>query len=112
MEDLTAEDFYRILTEPENAITKQYKELIATEGLALEFTDDGLKEMSKIAYEVNQSTENIGARRLYTVMEKLLEEVSFTADTMAGQTVTIDPNYVKQRLSGIAQNQDLSKYIL
>lgn len=112
LEDLTAEDFYRILTEPENAITKQYKELIATEGLALEFTDDGLKEVSKIAYEVNQSTENIGARRLYTVMEKLLEEVSFTADTMAGQTVTIDPNYVKQRLSGIAQNQDLSKYIL
>lgn len=112
LEDLTGDDFYRILTEPENAITKQYKELLATEGLSLEFTDEGLMEVSRIAYEVNQSNENIGARRLYTVMEKLLEEVSFSADTLAGQTIVIDPAYVRQRLDNIAENQDLSKYIL
>lgn len=112
LEDLTGDDFYRILTEPENAITKQYKELLATEGLTLEFTSEGLKEVSRIAYEVNQSNENIGARRLYTVMEKLLEEVSFSADSLAGQTIVIDPAYVRQRLDNIAENQDLSKYIL
>jgi ATP-dependent protease HslVU, ATPase subunit len=112
LEDLTADDFYRILTEPENAITKQYRELLGTEGLNLVFTDDGIREVSRIAHEVNQSTENIGARRLYTVMEKLLEDVSFTADTLSGQNVTIDTEYVKNKLSGIAENQDLSKYIL
>ncbi len=112
LEDLTANDFYRILTEPENAITKQYKALLATEEINLEFSEDGLREISKIASDVNMTNENIGARRLYTVMEKLLEEVSFDSDKYKGKTFTIDPAYVKDKLNGIAQNQDLSQYIL
>ena len=110
--DLSADDFYRILTEPNNAITKQYAALIATEGVKLEFTEGGLKRIAELAHEVNQTNENIGARRLQTVMEKLLEEVSFSADQLVGQTVTITPEYVAERLKDIAQSQDLSRYIL
>ncbi len=112
LKDLTGDDFYRILTEPQNAITKQYKALLSTEGVEVSFTDEALREIADIAYEVNQSNDNIGARRLYTVMEKLLEELAFSADELSGQKVDITKDYVRQRLSGIVENQDLSKYIL
>ncbi|MGN0906050.1 MAG: ATP-dependent protease ATPase subunit HslU [Bullifex sp.] len=112
LSDLSADDFYRILTEPNNAITKQYAALIATEGVKLEFTEGGLHRIAELAHEVNQTNENIGARRLQTIMEKLLEEVSFSADQLVGQTVTITPEYVDERLKDIAQSQDLSRYIL
>lgn len=112
LNDLSADDFYRILTEPSNAITMQYKALIKTEGVDLEFTEGGLKRIAELAHEVNQTNENIGARRLHTIMEKLLEDVSFSADQIVGQTVTITPEYVDERLKDIAQSQDLSRYIL
>lgn len=112
LDDLKAAEFYRILKEPENAITIQYQELLGTEGVNLVFTDEALKRISEIAYDVNSSTDNIGARRLYTIMEKLLEELSFSADELSGQTITITPDYVNQRLSDVVKNQDLSRYIL
>lgn len=112
LNDLSADDFYRILTEPSNAITMQYKALIKTEGVDLEFTEGGLRRIAELAHEVNQTNENIGARRLHTIMEKLLEEVSFSADQIVGQCVTITPEYVDERLKDIAQSQDLSRYIL
>lgn len=112
LNDLSADDFYRILTEPSNAITMQYKALIKTEGVYLEFTEGGLRRIAELAHEVNQTNENIGARRLHTIMEKLLEDVSFSADQIVGQTVTITPEYVDERLKDIAQSQDLSRYIL
>ncbi|MDY5930673.1 MAG: ATP-dependent protease ATPase subunit HslU [Candidatus Ornithospirochaeta sp.] len=112
LHDLTADQFYRILTEPDNAITKQYRELLMTEDVRISFTDEALREISAISYDVNQSTDNIGARRLHTVMEKVLEDISFRADQMKGQQITIDKDYVHQRLDGIAQDQDLSRYIL
>jgi len=112
LEDLTADDFYRILKEPENAITIQYHELLKTEGVDVIFTDDAIKRISEIAYEVNSNTENIGARRLYTIMEILLEELSFSANELKGQTITITPDYVDQRLCDVVKNQDLSRYIL
>lgn len=112
LHDLTSEEFYRILTEPQNAITKQYKALLSTEGVDIVFEDDALKEVSRIAHEVNQSNDNIGARRLYTVMEKLLEELAFSADQLNGQKVTITKNYVQERLNNIVEDQDLSRYIL
>lgn len=112
LNDLSADDFYRILTEPSNAITMQYKALIKTEGVDLEFTEGGLRRIAELAHEVNQTNENIGARRLHTIMEKLLEDVSFSADQIVGQTVTITPEYVDERLKDIAQSQDLSRYIL
>ncbi len=112
LHDLTADEFYRILTEPQNAITKQYKALLSTEGVTVAFEDDALHEIARIASEVNQTNDNIGARRLYTVMEKLLEELAFSADQLSGQTIDITKGYVQERLSGIAEDQDLSKYIL
>lgn len=112
LKDLTGDDFYRILTEPTNAITKQYVALLETEGVKIDFTNEGLKRIADLAYEVNQTNDNIGARRLYTVMEKLLEEVSFAADQLVGQTITITPGYVDEKLAGIAHSQDLSQYIL
>ena len=112
LHDLTADEFYRILTEPQNAITKQYKALLSTEGVTVSFEDDALHEIARIASEVNQTNDNIGARRLYTVMEKLLEELAFSADQLSGQTIDITKGYVQERLSGIAEDQDLSKYIL
>ncbi len=112
LKDLTGEDFYRILTEPQNAITKQYKALLSTEGVEVTFTDEALHEIAQIAHDVNQSNDNIGARRLYTVMEKLLEELAFSADELSGQKVDITKDYVRKRLSDIVEDQDLSKYIL
>ncbi|MCR4676669.1 MAG: ATP-dependent protease ATPase subunit HslU [Sphaerochaetaceae bacterium] len=112
LDDLKAEDFFRILKEPENAITRQYRELLGTEGVEVEFTDDAIRRLSEIAYEVNSTSENIGARRLYTIMELLLEELSFSANELKGQKVTITPEYVNERLSDVVGNQDLSRYIL
>lgn len=112
LNDLTSEDFYRILKEPENAITRQYHELLMTEGVEVLFTDDALNRISEIASEVNSTAENIGARRLYTIMELLLEELSFSASELVGQTISITPKYVDERLSDVVQNQDLSRYIL
>lgn len=109
---LTEDDFYRILTQPTNAITKQYAELIKTEGVNIDFKEDALRLLAKIAVDVNSKTENIGARRLHTIMERLLEEVSFHAPDMTGQNVEINAAYVRQRLDEVVQDQDLSRYIL
>jgi ATP-dependent HslUV protease ATP-binding subunit HslU len=112
LDELTANDFYRILTEPANAITMQYRELLKTEGVDIVFSDEAIKRISEIAYEVNNTNDNIGARRLFTVMEKLLEELSFSADELSGQQITITDHYVDERLSDVIQDQDLSKFIL
>lgn len=112
LHDLTADEFYRILTEPQNAITKQYKALLGTENVTVVFEDEALHRIAEIASEVNQTNDNIGARRLYTVMEKLLEELAFSADELGGQAVNITKAYVEERLGGIIENVDLSKYIL
>jgi len=112
LDDLTADDFFRILSEPENAITLQYRELLKTEGVDVEFTEPALRRISEIAFEVNSRQENIGARRLYTIMEILLEELSFSADELNGQTITITPDYVNERLTDVVKNQDLTRYIL
>lgn len=112
LDDLTADDFYRILKEPENALLKQYKALLATEDVNIEFEDKAIKRISELAYKVNSTNENIGARRLHTIMETLLEEVSFTADKLKGQTIKITPSYVDERLKDTIENQDLSNYIL
>jgi ATP-dependent HslUV protease ATP-binding subunit HslU len=109
---LTKEDFRRILTEPEASLIKQYVALLATEGVALEFTADGIDAIADIAVSVNGSVENIGARRLQTVMERVLDEVSFEASDRSGQTVRIDGAYVRARIGDLARNVDLSKYIL
>jgi ATP-dependent HslUV protease ATP-binding subunit HslU len=109
---LTAEDFYRILTEPANAITMQYHELLKTEGVEIIFDDGAIRRISEIAYQVNSTHDNIGARRLFTVMEKLLEQLSFSADELSGQTVTITAAYVDERLFEILENEDLSRFIL
>jgi ATP-dependent HslUV protease ATP-binding subunit HslU len=112
LQSLTREDFVRILTEPENALTKQYTALLATEGVDLEFTRDAIEEIAAIATAVNQSTENIGARRLYTIMERLLDEISFEAPHMEGVKVAIDADHVRKKLATIVKDQDLSRYIL
>jgi ATP-dependent HslUV protease ATP-binding subunit HslU len=109
---LSKNDFVRILTEPENALTTQYRELMATEGIDLTFEADSIDELAQIAYEVNARTENIGARRLHTVMEKLLEDISFNASQFAGQQITITRSYVLDRLRDIVKDVDLSRYIL
>ncbi|UJX41797.1 ATP-dependent protease ATPase subunit HslU [Desulfovibrio sp. JY] len=109
---LTAEDFYRILTEPQNALTVQYKALIGTEGVTLNFTDEALHEVAEFAQRINEETENIGARRLYTIMEKILSDLSFAASDQNGQTVVVDPAYVRDKLVDVAENRDLSRYIL
>ncbi len=112
LKPLTKEDFVRILTEPENALTKQYVALLATEGVKVEFTPDAIEEIAAIATAVNEATENIGARRLYTIMERLLDEISFEAPHMEGVQVKITAEYVREKLSDIVRNQDLSRYIL
>lgn len=109
---LTAEDFERILKEPHTSLTKQYEMLLATEGVTIEFTDDAIKRIADNAFTVNERTENIGARRLHTLMEKLLENVSFEAPDHAGQKVVIDAQYVDEHLGELVQNEDLSRYIL
>jgi ATP-dependent HslUV protease ATP-binding subunit HslU len=112
LQSLTREDFVRILTEPENALTKQYTALLATEEVDLAFTPDAIQEIAAIATGVNQATENIGARRLYTIMERLLDEISFEAPHMAGVKVEIDAEQVRKKLASIVKDQDLSRYIL
>lgn len=112
LDNLTEADFRCILSEPENALTKQYSALLGTEGVHLSFTDDGIGELAKIAADVNQRTENIGARRLHTIMEKLLEDLSFDAPEDASGTVTVDAAYVRSKLEIIAADQDLARYIL
>jgi len=112
LKSLTREDFVRILTEPENALTKQYTALLATEGVALSYTAEALEEIAGIATAVNQATENIGARRLYTIMERLLDEVSFEAPHMAGMQVEVTAEMVRERLGGVVKDQDLTRYIL
>jgi ATP-dependent HslUV protease ATP-binding subunit HslU len=109
---LTAEDFHRILTEPQNALTVQYKALLATENVTLEFTDEALREVAQFAQRINADTENIGARRLYTIMEKILSDLSFAASDQGGQTVVVDPAYVREKLADVAEDRDLSRYIL
>ncbi len=109
---LTQEDFKRILTETDACLIKQYKALIATEGVTLNFTDDAIDEIARLAFEVNESVENIGARRLLTVMEKLLDDISYTASDRNGETVEITADYVLKNVSELAKNADLSKFIL
>ncbi|MFZ5646329.1 MAG: ATP-dependent protease ATPase subunit HslU [Bacillota bacterium] len=112
LDSLSEEDFLQILTEPKNSLIKQYTALLATEGLNVEFSQNSLVEIAKIAYTVNGQTENIGARRLHTIMERLLEDLSFEAPLMKGQSFTIDQSYVSEKLSDVAKSEDLSRYIL
>jgi ATP-dependent HslUV protease ATP-binding subunit HslU len=112
LDPLTREDFVRILTEPRNALIRQYVELLKTEQVALRFTPEAVEAVAETAMKVNASTENIGARRLYTIMEKLLEEISFNAPGLAGKELAIDAGYVQERLGDIIRDQDLSRYIL
>ncbi|MCH8252637.1 MAG: ATP-dependent protease ATPase subunit HslU [Planctomycetes bacterium] len=112
LDDLTRDDFVRILSEPENALTKQHVALLGTEGVRIEFTDDAITALADTAFRVNQSTENIGARRLYTVMEKLMDDISFDAPERAGETIRIDAPYVIERLKELSEDTDLSRFIL
>jgi ATP-dependent HslUV protease ATP-binding subunit HslU len=112
LSDLTKDDFVRILKEPKNSLTRQYAALLETEGVALEFTDDGVDALAAFAFHVNQTTQNIGARRLYTILERLLEDLSFEAPDMHMGAVKITAEYVKERLSQVAEDEDLSRYIL
>jgi ATP-dependent HslUV protease ATP-binding subunit HslU len=112
LENLNADDFERILTEPQNALIKQYTALLLTEEVTLEFTHAAIRKIAELATFVNEETENIGARRLHTLLEKLLEELSFEAPSIGATTITITPEYVEEKLSNIAQNRDLSQYIL
>ena len=109
---MTREDFVRILTEPRNALIRQYTELLGTERVALRFAPEAVEAIAETAMKVNASTENIGARRLYTIMEKLLEEVSFDAPGLGGTELTVDAAYVQARLDDITRDQDLARYIL
>jgi len=112
LDSLSEGDFVRILTEPQSSLTKQYRALLGTEGLQIEFTDDAVTELARLAVEVNAATENIGARRLATLMERLLEDVSFEAPDMNGVSLTLDGEAVRARLAGIVENRDLSRYVL
>ena len=112
LSSLSVEDFRRILTETDASLTKQYQALLATEGVTLDFREDGINKLAETAFRVNEGTENIGARRLQTVMERLLEEVSFQGDRRSGETVVIDAAFVEERLGDIARNEDLSRYVL
>lgn len=109
---LTSDDFCRILTEPDASLTEQYSALMNTEGVILEFSKEGIQRLAEVAWQVNEQTENIGARRLHTVMERLLESISFEAADKSGEVVRVDVDYVNQYLSGLAEDQDLSRYIL
>ena len=112
LQSLTMEDFIRILTEPKSSLTKQYTALLETEGVKLEFTPDALEEVARFAFRVNEGTENIGARRLHTIMERVLDEISFDAPERKGQQFVVDAAYVQKMLSEIVKDQDLSRYIL
>jgi ATP-dependent HslUV protease ATP-binding subunit HslU len=110
--DLTREDFLRILTEPKHSLTKQYAELLGTEGVTVEFTRDGVEKLAETAFEVNRTTQNIGARRLHTILERVVDEVSYEAPEFPEKRVVINAGYVDSRLSGILKSEDLSKFIL
>ena len=112
LDDLTKDDFMRILSEPRNALTKQYVALMGTEGVTVEFQDDAIESLASYAFQVNQSTQNIGARRLHTILERLLEELSFEAPEMKMGRVEVNAGYVRERLEDIAKDEDLSKFIL
>ena len=112
LESLSIADFETILTGTDACLTKQYEALLATEGVTIQFSQDGITRLAEIAFAVNERTENIGARRLYTVMEKLLEELSYTASEDGGKVITIDAAYVNERLDALAVDEDLSRYVL
>jgi ATP-dependent HslUV protease ATP-binding subunit HslU len=112
LDSLTIDDFVRILTEPQNALIKQYVALLETEGIKLTFLDDAVQEIARFATTVNESTENIGARRLHTIMEKLLDEISFEGPDLKKKAIRIDAAYVQKMLAEIVKDQDLSRYIL
>ena len=109
---LSVDDLQSILTEPEASLVRQYKALLATEDITLEFSDSAIREIASVAAEINQSVENIGARRLQTILEKLLEDISFTATDRAGEVVTISPEEVRNTVGNLAKNADLNKFIL
>ena len=112
LDALNSEDFKRILKEPDNSLIKQYKALLKTENVELEFSDDGIDTIANLASEVNSTVENIGARRLHTIIEKVLDEISFTATDRAGEKIVIDANYVEKNLGELVKDTDLSKFIL
>ena len=112
LDALTSDDFMRILVEPDASLTEQYRALMATESVTLDFAEDGVRRIAETAYQVNESTENIGARRLHTILERLLEEVSFTASESSGSEIKITAEYVDENIAELAQNEDLSRYIL
>jgi ATP-dependent HslUV protease ATP-binding subunit HslU len=112
LDSLSVSDFEQILTGTDACLTKQYQALLETEGVQLDFRPEGIRRLAEIAWQVNEKTENIGARRLYTVMEKLLEDVSYDAGRASGQSVVVDPAYVDSRLKDLAQSEDLARYVL
>lgn len=112
LQKLSVEDFQRILVEPDNALIKQYQALLETEGIKIEFSDDAIKRIAELAFKVNQNTDNIGARRLQTIMEKLLEDLSFEAPDINLETIQITPQYVDEKLAAISKDKDLSQFIL
>ncbi|WP_394356213.1 HslU--HslV peptidase ATPase subunit [Bacillus changyiensis] len=112
LKKLSIDDFVKILIEPSNALLKQYKALLKTEGISLEFSDDAIRKIAEVAYHVNQDTDNIGARRLHTILERLLEELSFEAPDVTMENVVVTPQYVEEKLGSIAKNKDLSQFIL
>lgn len=112
LQSLSVQDFEAILTQTHASLIKQYQALLATEAVTLEFTPDGITRLAQIAFDVNERTENIGARRLATVMERLLDDVSFDAGDLGGQTIQIDGRYVDERLGALSQDEDLSRFIL
>jgi len=112
LDSLSVSDFEQILTGTDACLTKQYQALLTTEGVTIDFRADGIRRLAEIAWQVNEKTENIGARRLYTVMEKLLEDVSYDAGRASGLSVVVDPAYVDSRLEDLAQSEDLARYVL
>ena len=112
LEALTTEDFVRILTEPDASLTTQYQALLKTEGFSIEFVEDGINRIASVAHEVNERTENIGARRLHTVMERLLDNISYEASDRSGESMTIDAAFVEEALGDLVEDEDLSRYIL
>jgi ATP-dependent HslUV protease ATP-binding subunit HslU len=112
LESLTVEDLERILTQPKNSLIKQYQALLETEGISLEFTPDAVSKLAEMTAEINRSTENIGARRLHTLLEKLLEEISFLGGELEEKRQRIDSSFVEERLSGLIKDQNLRQYVL
>jgi ATP-dependent HslUV protease ATP-binding subunit HslU len=112
LKDLTRDDFVRILTEPTSSLTKQYEALLGTDGVKLKFERDGIEALADIAFQVNQSTQNIGARRLYTILERMLEDVSFEAPDVKRKKLVVDAAYVRKQLEPITKDEDLSRFVL